>query len=1163
MELHLNPTLYLLFTFFATFLNVASGSCNDFDLGVGSGSIADSKITASSVQSASTPAKNDRLNHTAGSPWCAGTSDTNPYLQIDLQTLHIICAVSTQGNSRGDQWVKTYIIQSSTDGSNWTNYNETGQLKLFKGNEDRNSEVKHVLFDGIFAKYLRFLPKTHHNSVCMRTEVFGVKRKPENLALGKPAAQSSTYSDAAASGVAGKAVDGTSDTDFHHGHCSHTLLNSPSWWRVDLGLDPVPVSEVYIANRFSTNELIRQRNKDYKITIGSNPNVTDNPQCMGLYSFIQFKASAVCFTNPLTTGRYVGIVTKNSFLTLCEVEIYLRENLAFGKQTDQISTYRDCVSSRAVDGNSNTSLYAGSTCASTRRATKPWWRVDLGREEPVSELYIVNRGDCCGARLYRFEIRVGPMSRDGGVTNPKCGDIHTVPQGKGLSFYCRPYLYGRYVTVRSLRNNEPLTLCEVEVYSARRACQIQAIGAASSKTLPHDSFSASSTTGFDAPSKGRLNGRGAWSPSNDNNVDDYLQIDLQYEFFICAVATQGKSTADHWTTKYKLHSSLNDKDWVTYQENRQDKVFNGNSGRNDIVKHNLKEITSARFIRFQPTLFSTRKALRIEVFGVLKPAVPSQAPSNFTVVAWNTTSMKASWQLPPANSRRGIITGFKLFYKKKDAIGMSTTLTINGGAISSKYVTELEMYTEYEFQVLAFTSAGDGPKSSVKVERTMGDALEWSNQKPSSPTFAPNLRQGGVMAKITLPRFPGHARFFQIIVLRLSSDYNGVVETPGNFTPQDLLTYEDAHASPISTAYVTFQFGGNDFDMYQEFVIGNGALSNNNGSEKEYHNKPLQPSTNYRVFLRAFVKKNVYISTNFVKVETKVPPTIIEDVFPTSVICEKQTPCLLSCYATSDTPVNYTWTKVGQGSVSDDVKFMNKSIVVTPRGAQDYGVYVCNATNSFGTASNEITLIEGRKLSAGVAMNKRGDNLSQIYGITVIALSCTVFMLLIVIGLLACRLKRAELIKSTTTADRDTANDVNEHDSPPRDPHEPEGDSYMELEPRPFQRQSNAPSEYQSLQSTDVSSEYYNVGFAQPRPLERQSHAPSEYQSLQGTNTSSTYYNVGFAQPSPMDCQSHVTSGCQSLQRTNISSAYYNVAFINANSEQDSEVYYEIGNTQC
>ena len=86
---------------------------------------------------------------------------------------------------------------------------------------------------------------------------------------------------------------------------------------------------------------------------------------------------------------------------------YFPENLAFGKQTDQISTYLGFVSSRAVDGNSNTDLNVGSSCASTGRAYQPWWRVDLGREEPVSELYIVNRGDCCGDQLENFEIRVG------------------------------------------------------------------------------------------------------------------------------------------------------------------------------------------------------------------------------------------------------------------------------------------------------------------------------------------------------------------------------------------------------------------------------------------------------------------------------------------------------------------------------------------------------------------------------------------------------------------------------------------------------------------------------------------------------------------------------------------------------------------------------------
>ena len=46
-------------------------------------------------------------------------------------------------------------------------------------------------------------------------------------------------------------------------------------------------------------------------------------------------------------------------------------------------------------------------------------------------------------------------------------------------------------------------------------------------------------------------------------------------------------------------------------------MFNGNSGKSDIVKHSLKEVVSARSIRFQPTKYNNRKALRVEVFGVL------------------------------------------------------------------------------------------------------------------------------------------------------------------------------------------------------------------------------------------------------------------------------------------------------------------------------------------------------------------------------------------------------------------------------------------------------------------------------------------------------------------------------------------------------------------
>ena len=91
------------------------------------------------------------------------------------------------------------------------------------------------------------------------------------------------------------------------------------------------------------------------------------------------------------------------------------------------------------------------------------------------------------------------------------------------------------------------------------------------------------------------------------------------------------------------------------------------------------------------------------------------------MTASSSTSVTASWQLPSADSRHGIITGFKLFYKNKNSGGSAATITINNGTIRTQDVTGLDKYTEYEFQVLAFTFVGDGTNSSVQIERTKED----------------------------------------------------------------------------------------------------------------------------------------------------------------------------------------------------------------------------------------------------------------------------------------------------------------------------------------------------------------------------------------------------------------------------------------------------------
>ena len=71
-----------------------------------------------------------------------------------------------------------------------------------------------------------------------------------------------------------------------------------------------------------------------------------------------------------------------------------------------------------------------------------------------------------------FIYILGVNSSNGGITNPKCGDGYSVSQNQGASFFCRPSLYGRYVTIRRHDDRTTaLNLCEVEVYSARRGTE--------------------------------------------------------------------------------------------------------------------------------------------------------------------------------------------------------------------------------------------------------------------------------------------------------------------------------------------------------------------------------------------------------------------------------------------------------------------------------------------------------------------------------------------------------------------------------------------------------------------------------------------------------------------------------------------------------------------
>ncbi|XP_068676912.1 neuropilin-2-like [Montipora foliosa] len=319
-------------TFFISLLHCVWGDCIDWDLGMENGLIPNERITASSAY-LNRPASFARLNGVRGT-WCALRKNRyNGYLQIDLQSLHVICAVSTQGGGIFRNWVKKYTLQSSTDNKRWTDYKENGLVKIFDGNNDQNTAKKNVLSNVLITRWLRFVVNESSGMACMRTEVYGVKQKPENIVAGKSTTQSSIYSDDYSNGTSDKAVDGNPDQEFKNGHCSRTLEDDPSWWRVDLS-SPVQVFEVRIVTGnsplFDGSNVTR--NQVYNITLGDSLNVTNNPVCARWDGSFDLEASLVCHINPPRSGRYVGILTtRRQFLQLCEVEIFSKGSHAWSQ----------------------------------------------------------------------------------------------------------------------------------------------------------------------------------------------------------------------------------------------------------------------------------------------------------------------------------------------------------------------------------------------------------------------------------------------------------------------------------------------------------------------------------------------------------------------------------------------------------------------------------------------------------------------------------------------------------------------------------------------------------------------------------------------------------------------------------------------------------------
>uniref|UniRef100_A0A669PRN5 ferroxidase n=1 Tax=Phasianus colchicus TaxID=9054 RepID=A0A669PRN5_PHACC len=155
-------------------------------LGMASGYIADSQITASGQEGPWAP-KLARL-HNSGSINAWSTGEGNPWIQVDLLHLKIIHGIKTQGARQrlSSLYVSQFVVFYSLDGQRWKKYkgNATSTQMMFFANVDATTVKENRFNPPIIARYIRISPTHYSIRTTLRMELIGCDLNSCSMPLG-------------------------------------------------------------------------------------------------------------------------------------------------------------------------------------------------------------------------------------------------------------------------------------------------------------------------------------------------------------------------------------------------------------------------------------------------------------------------------------------------------------------------------------------------------------------------------------------------------------------------------------------------------------------------------------------------------------------------------------------------------------------------------------------------------------------------------------------------------------------------------------------------------------------------------------------------------------------------------------------------------------------
>nr|XP_033775126.1 Down syndrome cell adhesion molecule-like protein 1 isoform X2 [Geotrypetes seraphini] len=291
--------------------------------------------------------------------------------------------------------------------------------------------------------------------------------------------------------------------------------------------------------------------------------------------------------------------------------------------------------------------------------------------------------------------------------------------------------------------------------------------------------------------------------------------------------------------------------------------------------------------------------------------VPSQPPENVKALSITSEVAVISWSEPPRSTLNGVLKGYRVIYWSvypDGEWGALQNLTTTPERVELK---GLEKFTNYSVQVLAFTQAGDGVRSSVLYLQTKEDIPG----PPAGIKAVPSSASSVVVAWLLPIKPNGIIRKYTIFCSSPSTGHPAPSEYE---TSPELLFYRIAHLTR-----------GQKYTFWVAAVTSAGQ---GNISEKVI----IEPAG-------------------------KAPAKIIS--FGGTVSTPWMRDVLLPCSSVGEPAPTIKWTKESEDSaipIATDGHRMiqpNGTLVMRSVKAEDSGYYTCTATNTWGFDTIIINLL--------------------------------------------------------------------------------------------------------------------------------------------------------------------------------------------------------------